>query len=115
MLTGLFGIAGAAIVFAAGVALYFLPTIIAVVKHKANTSAITLLNLFLGWTLVGWFIALLWAVSNQQVDQPVVVRHVPAAPPAPAPPPSSVLCSACGKYSHAGSKFCPHCGAALAS
>lgn len=31
-----------------------------------NASGIFLLNLFLGWTLVGWVIALVWAVSNDK-------------------------------------------------
>jgi hypothetical protein len=98
------------VIIVACAAIYFLPTIIAVRKKKANTSAITLVNLFLGWTLVGWFIALLWAVSNQIVDDPTVI--VKGAATAAHPP--AALCSRCGKYSPSGPKFCPHCGAALA-
>jgi hypothetical protein len=30
-----------------------------------------LLNLFLGWTMIGWVVALVWAVKT---DVPVVVR-----------------------------------------
>src|SRR3990167_4145182 len=42
--------------------LYFLPTVIAASGHSRNTQAIFLLNLFLGWTLLGWVGALVWAV-----------------------------------------------------
>jgi len=46
-----------------GVLFYFLPTLVAWNRHKRNTVAIFLLNLFLGWTLVGWVVSLVWAVS----------------------------------------------------
>jgi hypothetical protein len=47
-----------------GVALYFLPAIIAAARHTHNATGILLLNLFLGWTLVGWFVALLMAICS---------------------------------------------------
>lgn len=43
-------------------ALYFIPTIIGW-NHK-NGTAIFLLNLFLGWTFLGWVAALIWAVAE---------------------------------------------------
>ncbi len=42
--------------------LYFLPTIIASRRGLHERTAIALLNLFLGWTLIGWVIALIWAI-----------------------------------------------------
>jgi len=42
--------------------LYFLPFIVALVRGKRNSLAILLLNLLLGWTLIGWVGALVWAV-----------------------------------------------------
>ena len=51
--------------------LYFLPTIIALVKSKRDTLAIFLLNLFLGVTLIGWIVALVWAAKH---DVPAAVR-----------------------------------------
>ena len=47
---------------AAAVAAYFAPWVIAVWYDHRNQKAIGLLNLFLGWTLVGWVVALIWAV-----------------------------------------------------
>jgi hypothetical protein len=47
--------------FGFGFLVYFLPTLVALVRHKRNTVSILLLNLFLGWTLIGWIIALVWA------------------------------------------------------
>src|SRR5690349_1909673 len=51
--------------------LYFLPSIIAMVRCKRDTVSIVLLNLFLGWTLIGWVVALVWAAK---VDQPLPAR-----------------------------------------
>lgn len=48
------------------ICIYMLPTIIAASKHKKNGSAILALNLFLGWTLIGWVVALIWAVSYER-------------------------------------------------
>ncbi len=58
----LFGSIFGIIVFIIGLALYFLPTIIAVVRHHRNALAIFLINLFLGWTFIGWVAALVWSV-----------------------------------------------------
>lgn len=50
------------IVIALGV--YFLPTIIAKINNQPNFASIFVLNLFLGWSLVGWVISLVWAVKK---------------------------------------------------
>jgi hypothetical protein len=42
-------------------ALYFLPTIIALVRDHQHLVPILLVNLFLGWTFLGWVVALVWA------------------------------------------------------
>jgi len=46
------------------IAIYFLPTIGAIMAKKKNTAAIAVLNIFLGWTLLGWVIALIWATKK---------------------------------------------------
>lgn len=43
-----------------GVYVYFLPTWFA--RDKGRLASIFVLNLFLGWTLVGWVGAMVWAV-----------------------------------------------------
>ena len=52
------------IAFIISLAVYFLPTIIAAVRKKRNILATFLLNLFLGWTFIGWVVALVWAVTK---------------------------------------------------
>lgn len=41
--------------------LYFIPSIVA--SGKDNGGGAIVVNIFLGWTLVGWVAALAWAVS----------------------------------------------------
>ena len=41
---------------------YFLPTIVG--RKKKNATAIFVLNFFLGWTFIGWLIALIWATTK---------------------------------------------------
>lgn len=47
-----------------GALLYLLPAFIAAVRRRPNTAAILVLNLFLGWTFIGWVGSLIWAVST---------------------------------------------------
>jgi uncharacterized iron-regulated membrane protein len=54
---------------------YFLPSGMAVVREHHNTLAIFLLNLFLGWTLIGWVAALVWAATVVQTQEET--RFVP--------------------------------------
>jgi hypothetical protein len=54
-----------------GFVMYFLPSIVAFARSKRDTTAIVLLNFFLGWTMIGWVVALVWAVKE---DVPMVVR-----------------------------------------
>lgn len=51
-------------------AVYFLPSIIGY-KHR-NANSICLLNLFLGWTLIGWVVAMIWAVSAERKESVVI-------------------------------------------
>lgn len=64
---------------------YFLPSIIG--RNKRNANAICLLNIFLGWTVIGWVVALVWAASKDD-PAPIAVNLSPA-----------LFCQGCGKYS----------------
>lgn len=45
---------------------YMLPWAIAVQRSKSNTGKVLLVNLFLGWTLIGW----VWALVMSLGDEP---------------------------------------------
>jgi hypothetical protein len=51
--------------------MYFLPSVIALLRGKRDTLAIFLLNFFLGWSVIGWIVALVWAAK---ADVPAVAR-----------------------------------------
>lgn len=42
---------------------YFLPSIVAKKRLHNKLNTIVVINFFLGWTFIGWVIALAWAVS----------------------------------------------------
>jgi hypothetical protein len=58
-------------IFGFGFLMYFLPSIIALARNKRDIAAIILLNIFLGWSVIGWVVALIWAVKQ---DVPMMVR-----------------------------------------
>jgi RsiW-degrading membrane proteinase PrsW (M82 family) len=49
--------------------LYFLPTFVAEIRHHPQKVAIAVLNLLLGWTLIGWVVALVWAIIKSPEDR----------------------------------------------
>jgi Superinfection immunity protein len=56
---------GIALTFlAVGSFAYFLPWIVAGTRNHHNRGAIFVLNVLLGWTFVGWVIALVWACTT---------------------------------------------------
>jgi hypothetical protein len=58
-----------------GCAFYMLPTIIALFRKKASVLAIGVLNFFLGWSLIGWIVALVWALSADTSATIVIHNH----------------------------------------
>jgi hypothetical protein len=83
-------------------ALYFLPTIIG--WNKTHKTGIFLVNLFLGWTFIGWVVALFWALSSDRI---VPVHYVPVVATA------GPFCSRCGRVAVGGAHFCRACGSTV--
>jgi T4 superinfection immunity protein len=46
--------------------LYFVPAFIAFRAKHSNAGALFALNLLLGWTVIGWIVALVWAMMKTQ-------------------------------------------------
>jgi len=46
---------------------YMLPWMVAALRGKSNHWAVMALNLLLGWTVIGWIIALVMALTSHQV------------------------------------------------
>ena len=51
----------------AGLTLYFFPTIIAFYRKNLNKGQVFVLNLLLGWTIIGYVIAWVMAFSYQTI------------------------------------------------
>jgi hypothetical protein len=48
-------------------ALYFLPSIVAVARRITHQGSVVVINVFLGWTFVGWVVALAMACRTNRV------------------------------------------------
>ena len=77
------GVALGVFVVLIALSIYFFPTSTAVRKQHGNLAAIFVLNLFLGWTFIGWVGALVWAYtkSGAVVANPTLDPSVAHAPP----------------------------------
>lgn len=70
-----------------GLGLYFLPTIIGANRKVVNIGSVFAINLLLGWTLIGWAVALAMALrTNPPYAYPQVMAQ-PMEPHQAAPPP----------------------------
>lgn len=58
-----------------GILFYFLPSFIAFRKGHKNKWAIFFLNLFLGWSFIGWVVALVWSFRVAQDNVIVINNH----------------------------------------
>ena len=54
-------------------AMYWLPTIIAIVRRTPSALGVAAINFFLGWTIIGWIVALVMALAASPVAQRVTV------------------------------------------
>ena len=55
--------------------IYFLPAIMAIKRNSPNKTAVVIVNIFFGVTLIGWLVALL--LATKQPQQVVVIYNTP--------------------------------------
>jgi hypothetical protein len=55
--------------------LYWLPTIIAIARHTNSALGVAAFNFLLGWTGVGWVLALMWALAATPAQQVIVIEN----------------------------------------
>lgn len=90
-----------------GLALYFLPSILG--AKKRNAAAIFVLNLLLGWTLVGWVVALVWALTKDEAPVAVASSYATLPPAA-----QAWSCPVCHAALSRSELFCHGCGNRIA-
>lgn len=56
-------------------AFYLIPTIIAFSRGHASKWAIFAVNFLLGWSVIGWGWAFIWALANKGASQTVIVNN----------------------------------------
>lgn len=85
---------------------YFLPTIIASLRGHHNDVAIFVLNLLLGWTLLGWVIALVWSLTAKTKTATATGEPV-------ATPDTHVRCPECRELVRMDATKCRWCNCKL--
>lgn len=75
------GLVGGFFIWAIIFAMYWIPSIVGGMRHVRNLGSVVVINFFLGWTLIGWVIALAMACRSAEP------RRQAYAPPG-APPPN---------------------------
>jgi hypothetical protein len=55
--------------------MYWLPTLVAIVRHTPSALGVAALNFFLGWTVIGWIMALVWALAAGPAQQVIVIEN----------------------------------------
>jgi hypothetical protein len=56
------------------IAMYWLPTIIAVVRRTPSALGVAAINFFLGWTVIGWVVALVIALAAYPAERVVIIE-----------------------------------------
>ena len=64
ILTVILAVVFGALGLAMFVGLYFLPSIFAFRRNHPSKAAVLILNIFLGWTFLGWVVSLVWAFTD---------------------------------------------------
>lgn len=64
-MTEFFGLILVLILIVLGLAIYFLPSLIAYYYKDKNSIWIFVLTLLTGWSTIGWVVALIWAVLER--------------------------------------------------
>jgi hypothetical protein len=115
---------GTFLVFAIGGTLgsliYLAPTIVALERGHHNRGAVAALNILLGWAVIPWVAALIWAMSRNTTAEILAQQHVQAATAATqaesAPDSTAAEYKACPYCAEQVKKIaikCKHCGSDL--
>ena len=91
-----------------GLWLYFLPGWIASRRKAQSGCAIWIVNLLFGWSVIGWILALIWALTAPPKQDTLVQVYPPGSQPTPQPAPQHI-CPNCGRAVQQYAANCGHC------
>jgi len=83
-------IAGGLVLLLLALGLYLIPAIIAARRKAQHQTIIVLLNITLGWIVIGWFAALFWALFDPSLRD-------------------NIDCPFCAETIKRQARVCPHC------
>lgn len=111
-----------------GICIYFIPTFVAVTRKVTNAGSVFVINLLLGWSIVGWAVALAMAVKTNMTRIEIVnseVSMTDSGRPAPhsqgvtwrppAIPDAGRRCPRCDKVLPSDAQKCTRCDLAIAN
>jgi hypothetical protein len=81
-------------------ALYMMGAIIAFMRGHPSRAGILVLNLAFGWTVLGWFASIIWALSGRGAD-PAPLATKPAR---------GKACPMCAETVQVAARVCRFCG-----
>ena len=96
------GIFGALAIILGVVLMYFLPLWVAKRRKHPAENSIGIVNLFFGWTVIGWIGCLAWAFMPGRI--PVTIEA-----PTPTPAGDMRACPHCAEPSRKSAKICRFC------
>ncbi len=81
---------------------YFVPSFIAIVRRRSNLQTLFVVNLLFGWTVIGWVVALMWAMADGERRTYKLNSS------------GRVPCPSCGHSLRKEARRCRYCGYTLA-
>ncbi len=95
-----------------GICIYFIPTFVAVTRKVTNAGSVFVINLLLGWSIVGWAVALAMAVKTNMTRIEIVNSEASVVDSIRPAPQSQVAAWRPPVIPEAGRR-CPRCDKAL--
>ncbi len=85
-----------------GLGIYFIPTFVAYDRKMKNKESVLWLNLLLGWTFIGWVVALIWSLIKSESNESKITLESELK-----------KCPKCAELIKKEATKCKHCGSEL--